>query len=154
MWVVGLVPYMQWRGWMFKNPSRLMRVSRGAKDVCFEAEGKLFLDAIFEGWWIWMCVSAWTSAHISRGTSLDIGAMLGVRQGRLYRLLGQHVVRSKESLEHGSVSMIEREQQAYLVWDDTNGWGEHISISKSSTWSRRFFQFKRNSYSTRGCTWS
>ena len=39
---------------------------------------------------------------------------LGIREGGLHRLLGQSVVKSKGSLEHGSNSVIEGEREAAI----------------------------------------
>jgi hypothetical protein len=39
------------------------------------------------------------------GATLDASLVLGVRQGRLYRLLGQPVCKSKRILDLGSVSV-------------------------------------------------
>jgi hypothetical protein len=41
----------------------------------------------------------------SEGATLDAAIVLGVRQGRLYRLLGQPMCESKGILDSGSVSV-------------------------------------------------
>ena len=45
----------------------------------------------------------------SKRATQDAVVMLGVRQGKLYRLLGQLVCGSKENLDRGSMSMTEVE---------------------------------------------
>ena len=48
----------------------------------------------------------------AEGAALDATVRLGIRQGMMYRLLGQPVIGSRGSLEFGSVSM--REKEAHL----------------------------------------